>query len=90
MDLGPKKKKKKAELNMVQTQAKTAEQGNSTERLPELQVRVKDILKVSDKRQIIRNADDILKTLDPGKMQELQDNDPSIVNLQRNRKTTMS
>ena len=58
----------KAELNIVQTRAKTAEQENSTERLPELQVRVKDILKVSDKRQLIRNADDILKSLDPGKL----------------------
>ena len=55
----------------------------------ELQVRVRNIFKVSDKRQLIRNVDDILESLDLVKLQELQDNNPSITNLQRNRKTSV-
>ena len=77
------------EINIVQTCAQTAGRENDTARLPELKVRVRDILKVSDKRQLIRNADDILKSLDPAKLRELQDNDPSIMNLQRNRKASI-
>ena len=42
-----------------------------------------------DKRQLIRNADDILESLNPAKVQELQDNDPSITNLKRSRKTSV-
>ena len=44
---------------------------------------------MSDKRQLIRNADDILESLNPAKLRELQDNDPSITNLQRNRKASI-
>ena len=44
---------------------------------------------MSDKRQLIRNTDDILESLNPAKLQELQDNDPSIMNLQRNRKASI-
>ena len=44
---------------------------------------------MSDKRQLIRNVDDILESLDPAKLRELQDNDPSITNLQRNRKASV-
>ena len=77
------------EINAVQTHAQTAERENNTTRLPELQVRVRDIFKTSDKRQLIRNANDILESLNPTKPQELQDNDPSITNLQRNRKTSV-
>ena len=36
-----------AEINMVQTHARTAEQGNDMQRPPELQVSVKDILRGS-------------------------------------------
>ena len=79
-----------AEINMVQTHARTAEQGNTTQRLPKLQVRVKDILQVSDKRQLIMNADNILKSLNPARLQELQDSNPSIINLQRTRKTSIT
>ena len=77
------------EINIVQTHAQAAEQENDTARLPELQVRVRDIFKTSDKRQLIRNAEDILESLNPAKLRELQDNDPSITNLQRNRKTSV-
>ena len=52
-------------------------------------MRVQDIFKTSDKRQLIRNADDILESLSPTKFRELQDNDISIMNLQRNRKTSV-
>ena len=80
----------KMEINMVQTRAQTAGWDTDTQKLPELQVRVWDILKVSDKRQLIRNTEDILETLDPIKLQELQDNDPSITKLQWNRKTSIT
>ena len=52
-------------------------------------MRVRDIFKTSDKRQLIRDADNILESLNPTKLRELQDNDPSITNLQRNRKTSV-
>ena len=77
------------EINAVQTHAQTAGWENDTARLPELQVRVQDIFKVSDKRQLIRNANDILESLNPAKLRELQDSDPSIMNLQRNRKASI-
>ena len=77
------------EINVVQTHAQAAERENDTARLPELQVRVRDIFKTSDKRQLIRNVDDILESLNPAKLRELQNNDPSIMNLQRNRKTSV-
>ena len=52
-------------------------------------MRVRDIFKTSDKRQLIRNTDDILESLNPAKLRELQDKDPSITNLQRSRKTSV-
>ena len=52
-------------------------------------MKVRDIFKTSDKKQLIRNADDILGSLNPTKLRELQDNNPSITNLQRNRKTSV-
>ena len=45
-----------AEISMVQTHAKTAEQENVKPKLPELQVRVRDIFKVPDKRHLIMNT----------------------------------
>ena len=80
----------KAEVNMVQTCAQAANKEADTPKPPELQVRVRDILKVSDKRQLIKNAENILETLDHAKFRELQDNDPSITKLQRNRKTSVT
>ena len=59
------------EINTVQTRAQTAGQENDTARLLEFQVRVGDIFKVSDERQLIRNTDDILESLNPAKLQEL-------------------
>ena len=52
-------------------------------------MRVQDIFKTLDKRQLIRNADNILESLNLTKFRELQDNDTSIKNLQRNRKTSV-
>ena len=41
--------KKKAEINMVTTRAKSAEQDQLTPKLPDLQIKVWDIFKTSDK-----------------------------------------
>ena len=41
--------KKKAKINMVTTQAKSAEQDQLTPKLPDLQIKVRDIFKTSDK-----------------------------------------
>ena len=54
----------KAEVNMVQTHAQAASKETDMPKPPELQVRVCDILKVLDKRQLIKNAENILETLD--------------------------
>ena len=49
--------KKKAELNMVTTHAKSAEHEQLTPKLLDLQIRVRDILKTLDKCQLIMNAE---------------------------------
>ena len=59
---------KKAEINMVQMRAKMAKQENAMPMPPELQIKVWEILKVTDKRQLILNADRILDTLNPAKL----------------------
>ena len=65
--------KKKAEVNMVITHAKSAEQEQLTPKLPDLQIRVRDIFKTLDKCQLIMNAEKVLDSLDPAKLRELQD-----------------
>ena len=65
--------KEKAEVNMVITHAKSAEQEQFTPKLPDLQIRVWDIFKTSDKCQLIMNAEKVLDSLDPAKLRELQD-----------------
>ena len=73
--------KEKAEITMVTTQAKSAEQDHLTPKLPDLQIKVWDIFKTSDKRQLIRNAEKVLNDLKPAKLRELQNTDQSIINL---------
>ena len=63
--------KKKAEINMVITCAKSAEQDQLTPKLPDLQIKVWDILKTSDKHQLITNAEKVLDELEPAKLREL-------------------
>ena len=48
--------KKKVEIHMITTRAKSAEQDQLTPKLPDLQVKVWDIFKTWDKCQLIRNA----------------------------------
>ena len=55
--------KKKAEVNMVTTCAKSEEEEKLTPKLPDLQIRVRDIFKTLDKCQLIMNAE---KVLEPG------------------------
>ena len=78
--------KKKAKVTMVSTQAKSVEQGKLTLNLPDLQIRVRDILKTLDECQLIMNAEKVLDSLDPVKLRELQDRDQSIINLKNFRK----
>ena len=78
--------KKKVEINMVTTHAKSAEQDQLIPKLPDLQIKVRDIFKMSDKRQLIRNAEKVLDDLEPAKLRELQDTDQSIINLRNSRK----
>ena len=63
--------KKKAEVNMVTTHAKSAEQKKLTPKLLDLQIRVRDILKTSDKCQLIMNAEKVLDSLNPIQLREL-------------------
>ena len=56
--------KKKAEVNMVITCAKSAEQEQFTLKLLDLQIRVRDIFKTSDKCQLIMNVEKVLDLLD--------------------------
>ena len=65
--------KEKAEVNMVITHAKLVEQEQLTLKLPDLQIRVRDIFKTLDKHQLIMNAEKVLDSLDPAKLRELQD-----------------
>ena len=81
--------KEKAELNMFITHAKSAEQEQLTPKLLELQIRVRDIFKTSDKCQLIMNAEKVLDSLDPAKLRELQDRDQSIINLKNSRKQSV-
>ena len=81
--------KEKVEINMVTTQAKSAEQDHLTPKLPDLQIKVWDIFKTSDKRQLIRNAEKVLDDLEPAKLRELQNTDQSIINLKNSRKQSV-
>ena len=81
--------KKKAKVSMVTTHAKSAEQEKSTPRLLDLQIRVRDVFKMSDKCQLIMNADTILDSLEPAKLRELQDRDKSIINLKNYKKQSV-
>ena len=65
--------KEKAEVNIVITCAKSAEQEQLTLKLPDLKIRVRDIFKTLDKCQLIMNAEKVLDSLDPAKLRELQD-----------------
>ena len=57
--------KKKAEVNMVTSHAKSAEQEKLTPKLPDLQIRVRDILRTLDKCQLMMNAEKVFDSLDP-------------------------
>ena len=81
--------KKKAEVNMVITHTKSVEQEQLTPKLLDLQIRVRDIFKTSDKCQLIMNTDKVLDSLDPAKLRELQDRDQSIINLINSRKQSV-
>ena len=81
--------KKKAEINMVTTRTKSAEQEQLTPKLPDLQIKVWDTFKTSDKCQLIMNAEKVLDTLEPAKLRELQNQDQSIINLKNSRKQSV-
>ena len=81
--------KKKAEINMVTTCAKSAEQEQLTLKLLDLQIKVWNIFKTSDKHQLITNAEKVLDTLEPAKLRELQNLDQSIINLKNSRKQSV-
>ena len=81
--------KKKAEINMVTTRTKSAEQEQLTPKLPDLQIKVWDIFKTSDKHQLITNAEKVLDELEPVKLRELQNQDQSIINLKNSRKQSV-
>ena len=71
------------------TCTKSAEQDKLTPKLPDLQIRVRDIFKTSDKWQLIRNAEKVLDDLEPAKLRELQNTDQSIINLKNSRKQSV-
>ena len=81
--------KKKVEINMVTTRTKSAEWDQLTPKLPDLQVKVWDIFKTSDKCQLIRNTEKVLDDLEPAKLRELQNKDQSIINLKNSRKQSV-
>ena len=81
--------KEKVEINMVTTRTKSAEQDQLTPKLPDLQRKVQDIFKTSDKQQLIRNAEKVLDDLEPAKLRELQNTDQSIINLKNSRKQSI-
>ena len=81
--------KEKAEINMVTTRAKSAEQDHFTTKLPDLQIEVWDIFKTLDKHQLIRNTEKALDDLEPIKLRELQNTDHSIINLKNSRKQSV-
>ena len=74
---------------MVSTCAKSAEQDQLTLKLLDLQIKVQDIFKTSDKWQLIKNAEKVLDDLEPEKLRELQNTDQSIINLQNSRKQSV-
>ena len=74
---------------MVITHAKSAEQEQFTPKLLDLQIRVRDIFKTSDKCQLIMNIEKVLDSLDPAQLRELQDRDQSIINLKNSRKQSV-
>ena len=80
---------KKVEINMVTTRAKSVEQDQLTPKLLDLQIKVRDIFKTSDKQQLIRNAEKVLEDLEPAKLRELQNTDQSIINLKNSRKQSI-
>ena len=75
--------KKKVELNMVTTCARSAEQDQLTPKLLDLQIKVWDIFRTLDKCQLIKNAEKVLDDLEPAKLRELQNKDQSIINLKK-------
>ena len=81
--------KKKAEINMVTTHAKSAEQDQLTLKLPDLQIKVRDIFKILDIHQLIMNAEKVLDELEPAELRELQNQDQSIINLKNSRKQSI-
>ena len=74
------------EINMVQTRARSARPGIDASTLPELQVKVRDIFRMSDKWQLIQDAEKILEEMSPAKLRELQDKDKSICDMRRSKK----
>ena len=58
-------------------------------KLPDLQIKVQDIFKTSDKRQLIKNAEKVLNDLEPAKLRELQNTDQSFINLKNSRKQSI-
>ena len=81
--------KKKAEVFMVITLAKTAEQEKTTPKLPDLQIKVRDIFKMLDKHQLIMKTEKVFDLLEPATLRELQNKDQSIINLKNSRKQCM-
>ena len=81
--------KEKVEINMVITHAKSAEEDQLASKLPDLQIKVQDIFKTSDKRQLIKNAEKVFNDLEPAKIRELQNTDQSIINLKNSRKQSI-
>ena len=59
---------------------------NLTLKLPDVQIRIRDIFKTSDKCQLVMNVEKVLDSLHPVKLRELQDRDQSIINLKNSRK----
>ena len=57
--------KKKAEVNMVTTRTKSVEQEKLTQKLSDLQIKVRDIFKTLDKCQLIMNTEKVLDSLEP-------------------------
>ena len=81
--------KEKVKINMVTTLTKSAEQDQLTPKLPNLQIKVWDIFKTSDKQQLIRNTKKVLDDLEPAKVRELQNTDQFIINLKNSRKQSI-
>ena len=81
--------KKKAEVDMVTTHIKSAEQEQLIPKLPDQQIRVRDIFKTLNKCQLIMNAEKVLDSFDPAKLRDLQDRDQCIINLKNFRKQSV-